>query len=64
MKDKLITFSTVSTGIFASFYFFSEDREIGRFLFVSIFTGLFAALTKNYSMKLIVNIVKRIVKPN
>jgi hypothetical protein len=62
MKEKVVTFLIVFGTCFTLFYL-NEDLDLGRFFFVSACVGVFAALTFNYSMKLVIGVIKKIVKP-
>jgi len=62
MKEKVVTFLIVFGTCFTLFYL-NEDFDPGRFIFVSACVGVFSALAFNYSMKLVVGAIKKIVRP-
>lgn len=64
MKEKLITFSIIFAGSFALNYFFASDRDIAGMFFVSAGAAAIGALTEKYMIKLVVNTVRKIVKPH
>jgi len=62
MKEKLITFLIVFATCFTLFYL-TQDRDFGRFVFISSLVAVFSALTEKHVVRFIVNSVKKIVKP-
>jgi len=63
MKEKSITFLIVFSTCFALFYF-TQERDLGRFIFISALVALFSALVEKHLIRFIVNTVKKIGKPH
>jgi hypothetical protein len=62
MKKASLIFVLEFAALFVVFYFFLNDRDLGRSLFVSIFVAAFSALLNKFFMRLVVEGVKKVVK--
>lgn len=62
MKEKLITFLVVFATCFILFYL-TQDRDLGRFIFISGLVAAFSALIEKRLIKFVVDAVKKIAKP-